>query len=105
MDLPGMPVLLGSVALPLAGSVVPGFVGKGSSATVVVVVIGFVVGFVPVAVLPVFLQPAKRVAVRTRISTMMLAFFILNPPDFANAKLLSHHAAFLLWKILTNKRK
>ena len=68
--LPGMVVVLGSVEA--VGAV--DFVTSGSGSTVVVLELVGTVEFV--VFVPLLRQPAKSIAVRTRISIKILAFFI-----------------------------
>lgn len=91
-----MVVVLGSVSA-LGVVEVEGFVISGKGRAVVVVLeLLELLGVVELVVLPILRQPAKSVAVRTRISVMILAFFISNPPEFQNTSLLLLHAVFLL---------
>ena len=67
---------------------------------------GTTVGFVivellgAVVLLPILRQPAKSVAVNTKINTIMLIFFISNPPESQNAKLVFPLRTILLCELL-----
>ena len=67
--------------------------------------VGFVIVEVLGAVLPVVLspilrQPANSVAVSAKINKIMLIFFISNPPESQNAKLVFPLRRILLCKLL-----
>ena len=95
-DLPGISVPLGMVVV----SGLPGFVGVEGTVlvpegmgisgvgTTVGRVLEEVVGLMVVGVVsPMLRQPAKRTAIKTKISVMMHAFFMLKPPVVLNTRL------------------